>query len=317
MKEVKKQRSKNFYFIVFQAIKKGWMPTKICKELGITKQALNYYLSSLKRQGFIQKIGYGTWEIQRDFEEKEVKKTTVVGKNNLGGDEVRGHAFQFKLKLPKIKNWHNREQIFIKKGLKYQDLHIGGVKRGQKLIFKGRKVWITDSSIIIYEKSSYMAKNSEKARKYAIYDFFSLVRGLESLTGASFARGGRYFFKVARQHYSLVKNALAQQYNRENKKLHCYAGNGLWLIIDNSYNLDELETVHPKTAHKDNQPVQDFFNSLKEMRGFTPHFVNQAIMQNAANLNHYAKHLKTHVESVKLLADVVQELKDEVKRLRK
>ena len=53
---------------------------EICKKFNITKQYLQYDLSSLKRSGFIRKIGYGVWETFKDFDEKKFKRLTVLGK---------------------------------------------------------------------------------------------------------------------------------------------------------------------------------------------------------------------------------------------
>jgi len=320
VKQVKTQsRSKNFYLTVYNHIKQGIMPSDICKEFNISKQKLNYYLSSLKRAGCIKKIGYGVWEISGNFDEKKVKQTIRLTKYqpvNIKPDFVRGHAFQFKLKIPKLRNWDRREEILKKKGIKFKELnHLLG--KGQEIMIKGNKIWLTNKSIIIFEKSSYLTKTAKDARQYAIYDLFELVKGLESTLGANFRINKKYRFKVSRQHYSLVKNALAKQYERDGKKLQVYSENGLWFVIDNSYNLHEAETVHPKTAVDDNEKVQNFFNGLKATENYTPQIMMKAVTLNAQNLNNYAVHLKSHVKSIRLLGKGVRKLTKSIKKLDK
>ena len=327
VKEVKeitthKKRSKNFYFTVFSLIKQGVTPSKICDLHSISKQKLNYYLSSLKRSGFINKIGYGVWEITKEFDAREVKKTTRVGKTQLAQEvktnSVRGHAFQFVLKLPKgMVNWKHRKLYFDKIKLKYTPLVLGGIDRGQRIIFKGRKVWLTNGSIIIYEKSSYMADTAQLSKDYAISKLITLVKALEKYLRADFSFSGKYKFKVSRQHYALVKNALAKQYNENNEKLQVYNNTGLWFLIDNSFNLNEAETVHSKTAVNDNTTVQNFFNSLKETKGYTPEFVTTSLANQTENLDNYALHLKSHVKSVQDLGKGVAELVEVIKELKK
>jgi hypothetical protein len=312
-KEVKKTtRSKNLYFSIFQLLKQGLRPSLICKDLNISKQKLNYYLSSLKHSGFIEKIGYGVWEIKRDFEVKEVKKTTRVAPTQLGvlqQDRVRGHAFQFVLKIPSnLKNWDKREEIFKQTNFIYNPLILGGLNRGQKIVFKGRKIWLTDSSIVIYEKSSYISDTAKEAKDYAISDLLSLVKALEKQLQANFSFGGKYKFKVSKQHYSLIKNALATQYNREGKKLEIYNKTGLWFMIDNSFNLNEAETLHPQTADTDNKKVQDFFNGIKDQENYTPQFVTNSIAHVTANQQLYAKNIKTHIKSIQQLGAGINEL---------
>ena len=317
--EVKKQRSKNFYLIVYNQIKEGVRPSVICKIFNISKQKLNYYLSTLKRAECIKKIGYGVWEICGEFDEKKVKETTRLTKYQpvkIKPDFVRGHAFQFKLKIPKLRNWEKREEVLKKKNMGFKQLkHLLG--KGQEIRIKGRKIWLTNKSIIIFEKSSYLAKTAKDSKKYAIYDLFELVRSLESTLGANFKINKRYCFKVSKQHYALVKNSLAEQYNRDGKKLGVYSEDGLWFVIDNSYNLNEAETVHPETAVDDNTKVQNFFNGLKATENYTPQIMIKAVTQNAENLNNYAVHLKSHVKSVKQLGGGVKELTKLIKKLDK
>jgi len=143
------------------------------------------------------------------------------------------------------------------------------------------------------------------------------VRSLESVLGANFKINKKYCFKVSRQHYALVKNSLAEQYNRDGKKLQIYSNDGLWFVIDNSYNLNEVETVHPKTAVDDNTKLQNFFNGLKEAENYTPQIMMKAVTQNAENLDNYAVHLKSHVKSVKQLGRGVKELTKLIKKLDK
>ena len=330
VKEVKKtttlkKRSKNFYLYVFNHIKKGLRPSKICEDQAISKQKLNYYLASLKRSGFIEKLGYGVWKTSKEFNPKEVKKTTRVAMEQLllaKSDTVRAHAFQFILKLPtNLYNWDRREEIFNEIGFKYTPLILGGINRGQKIIFKGRKIWLTKNSIILYERSSFMGDTAKEAKDYAIATIMRVLRSLARTLRADFSFGGKYKFKVSRQHYALVKNALAKQYDKEDNKLQIYNKTGLWFLIDNSFNLNEAETVHSKTAEIDNLKVQNFFNGLKETKEYTPQFVVTAIANQTQNLDQYAIHLKSHVKSVQdlgagvtQLVKVIQELKQEIKK---
>ena len=308
--EVKNKESKNFYLTVYNQIKQGIRPSEICKNFNISKQKLNYYLSTLKRSGCIKKIGYGVWEICGEFDEKKVKETIRLTKYqpvNIKPDFVRGHAFQFKLRIPKLKNWEKREEIMKKKGIDFRELnHLIG--KAQEIVVKGGKIWLTNKSIIIFERSSYLTKTAKDARQYAIYDLFELVRSLESTLGANFKINKKYRFMVSKQHYALVKNALAKQYKRDGKKLQVYSEDGLWFVIDNSYNLHEAETVHPETAVDDNTKVQNFFNGLKATENYTPQIMMKAVTMNAQNLDNYAVHLDAHVKSVKKLGKGVDKL---------
>jgi hypothetical protein len=316
--EVKQStRKQDFYLITLDLISKGLYPAQICEKLGISKQRLNHYIKTLKAQGRITKLSTGAWELSKSFNPQEVKVSTRVGKSSAPPqDSVRGHGFVIKFDIPKdLANWKERSKLLSEiKGLQAEPLNIFG--GGQKLIYKKHKVWLTDKSIIIYGKpgESYFAPNSTISQEQALTYFLGLLNGLQGLLKANW---GNLKFKVSRQHYALVKNALANQYDKEGKKLEVYTDKGLWLLIDNSFNLNELETVHPKTAVDDNKKVQDFFNGIKQFEGFTPKFLVDSIGQVTQNQEMFAKNIESHIGAIKALAVGVDELTKVVKELKK
>jgi hypothetical protein len=257
----------NLYFTIFEALKSGLNPAKICLNLGISKQSLQYYLSSLKADFKIRKLGYGTWEVLTEDIQKRSKNQLTNRSAQLSKsldkykpDFVRGHAFCFTVTVPKdTRGWANRREILARQGIIFKVLAniYGGAER---LIFKGKKVIFTNSSIIVYEPASFLASTSQDSKDLALASFKDFIASLENLIGANL---GNYRFKVSRQHYALIKNALAMQYDREGNKLKVYEDGQLWFLIDKSLNINEAETVHPRTADIDNKVVQDFFNSLK------------------------------------------------------
>lgn len=329
----------NFNLTVLQHIKDGLRPSKIAARLGISQPALQYHLNQLKAAGLIRKLGYGTWEVTEPSEElkkqdpKELKKTTqvtLVKTPNLKflgmPDSVRGHAFVFVLKVPdELNNWNNRrrQEYLNNHGIAWKELKIGG--RGERIYFEGQKIWLTNRSVIIYERNSYFAETAKDARKTAIFSLVKTVKKLERLLRADFTfkAGREYRFKVSRQHYALVKNALAEQYDSEGRRLLIRepASGKLWFVIDNSFSLHEAETVHAETSVNDNEKVQSFFNSLKA-NPLTTKFIlesfasvaenQQAITANqqaiTANQAAFGENMRTHVEAIRKIGDGVEQL---------
>lgn len=315
------KRGKNFYLLsVLRKIQDGKSPSQISKNLNFSKQKLNYYVGKLKKEGCIEKVGYGVWKYIKPY--KEVKKISSDRSKHWGEfkeNNVRGHAFMFKLELPKgFRNWDKREKILKDLKIKFEPYYVGGIKRGQRLTAQKTKVALTNRSIIVHFPESFIAETSTLAKKDAVAKFLRVIKHLERIMRADFSLFGKYKFRVSRQHYALIKNSLAKQYldNQYNsKKLHVYATRGLWLLIDNSYNLEELETVNSESSEKDNEKVQDFFNGLDLVDGYTPQFVMKAIKKNADNLGFYAEHLKSHVAAVKQLGESVVKLTEKIKKL--
>ena len=324
------------YLSIITLLKSGLRPSEIAAESGVPKTTLQHHLNALKKQGAIYKVGYGVWEVTDNPEITKKRSTTsiYVAKNTPPSevrqnlhmfipDSVRAHAFLFTLRVPRdLQNWTNekREQYLDRHNIPYTHLNIAG--GGQRLIVKGRKTHLTNRSIVIYDRSSYFAEKALEAKSNAVQSFISIIKNLERTLHVELTNGSDYKFKVSRQHYALVKNALAQQYNTEGQKLEVRseADNSLWFLIDNSFNADEAEGVHPKTGMTDIAKVQDMFNSIKET-GATMHTVldmHHGLQQLYAGLQDlqatsivdqaaFASDLRTHVDVQKVTASIQRE----------
>lgn len=298
MKDVKKSTRKfvkeKFLHNLKCLIKSGKTPIKISEELKISRQKVNYYIRQLKESGELKKIGYGVWEV------KDVKKST---KDPLE-KEVRGHAWIWKIKLPKIKNWNNRIYILDKLKIPYKLI---GIKKLPRIIIKDRKVWLCNNSLVIYDINSFIGTNALESRKLAVWGLKEVLGALENKLKVNIKINGSYEFKVSREHYALMKNNLAIQCNKDKEKIYVYDKEGLWFCIDNSYNLDEAETLN-NNAMINNLGVQGHFNSQKRT-GFkvTAEFI----------LDCFAKLQSAQIESNRQLLIYRKENKGHLELLRK
>jgi len=75
------------------------------------------------------------------------------------------------------------------------------------------------------------------------------------------------------------------------------------LLIDNSYNLEELEAVHKNTGIKDSTKVQNFFNGLDMVEGYTPQFILKQLATNNAQLLKYKEQNKEHLKLIQMYQD--------------
>jgi DNA-binding Lrp family transcriptional regulator len=295
--------SHNFYLDIVSLLLGGLNPSKIARQLGISPQRVNYYIRRLKRENLIKKTGYGVWETKAEELKKMTKKAPI---SFISPDSVRGHNFIFKIRIKNLKNWDKREQIIKQLGIPYEMKGI--LRKTPRIIFKGHKVWLCkDSLLIFYPKGkSYFTDTASESYKYAIYDLQHLIIGLEGLLGADFRINGNYVFTPSKSHYSLVKNSLACQYNKEKKKLNVYDSDGLWLIIDNSLQLHELE-IQGKGLKplSNNEKIQNFFNDLK---------INYATMGEMKELMQgFSHNLVTHFQVLKGIEEAIKELKDAIR----
>lgn len=333
------------------AIRGGLSPTSIGKQYGIPDSTIQYHLSALKEQGLIRKVGYGTWECvdqpkkalpaprglshvgapqhgvlypaprgsrTKVLSKSGMHKPTIVKQASLDRfkqDAVRAHAFVCTFKVPTgLRNWNNKKRIEYLTGNKivHVKLNIGG--GGQRILVDGKKVWLTDRSIVIYDTASYFAEDARHAKSTAIATHIKIIHKIERLLHVSFEIGSDYQFKVSRQHYALIHNALAKQYNESGDKLEIRTGKGAWFIIDNSYNMNEAETVHPSSAMSDNKKVQDWFNGLKQSP-ITPDFLLSMMHGIQSNQVVFAENMVSHVDAIKQLGSGVKDMTSAILKL--
>ena len=321
-------RGTNLDFLTFQQIVNGSYPTKIASEFGMSKSRISYHISSLKERGLIEMDAQALWSVLKNYRPKEYKKTTRVGQssikkhlNTFEPDTIRAHAYQFKLHIPKLDNWNNkrRKEVLNKLQIRFKPLeHLFG--GGESIRFRGRKVWLTNKSIIVYEKSSYFSETSQQAQTKAVIDVLYLIKALEQKLRIGY-KGltikGKYQIKVTRAHYSLIKNCLAKIYNKPKRQLlEVSDEKGQWLLIDNSFNLEELEFIRAFDNVEDSQGMKNLMNSYKRT-GFkvTPEFIVDTMNGIQQNQMVFAKNIDTHIEAIQNLGFGVKELTQIIKQL--
>lgn len=298
----KRSKNKSFYYIINEEISKGLNLSQIAKKYNTKKQNISYYAKKLRELGYIQMVGKGTW-IVKDMPYKVAKRMPY--KN------IRSHGFVFSLKLPNISNWENRKTYLDKKKIYYKEIGNG---RSQSLIIKGYKVWFTDKTITIYfpKNKDYLTDASEKGRNRAIFDFLNLVKHIEGKFNISLKINKNYLFSVSRQHYGYIKNTLAKIYNNPKKRFELYQNRKLWLLIDNSLNLNELETLDPEKAHIDmDKAIKPFFNSMREapFTAYDFHSLASSVDRVVESQHIWASHIKSHTEAIIELSQLIKELR--------
>lgn len=302
MESKKKVSKKDFYLPILSLLKKSTNLKEIQKTLSISKQDLNYYLRILKKKGLIERKGRGYYEIS-----KIIPKDTNLPK------EIRGHAFIWSVKLPKvIKNWENRIKILEKANIPFK--LIGLLKKTPRIFVEGKKVWLGEKTLVIYEPHSFYGINAIESRKYAVFSLISCLQVLESKFDINLRP---YTFKPSREHYGIIKNDLAIQCNKSGEKIHIKDDlEGEWLWIDDSLQLGELETGGTRALLR-NVQVQRWWNDQKKHNfQVTPSFLMESIngliqaqQMNNDKLNYIAQNYASHVKIVEKLNRLLGEPK--------
>jgi hypothetical protein len=324
VKEVKISRSKsNFNLIIFNLLKSGKTIKEICKQLDMTKYAISYHLRLLKESGSIKKIGYGVWETLI-YQEKQVKKIKVghsnpfikpYFENKLKNKEIRGHGFRFRIRLPKLYNWNRRIEFLEKNKIKFEVINKGF---SQRIIFRDCKVWLSDHSIVVYfpKDLSFFGVSAKETEESAVFEIIEIMKGLDNLFHTSFKINKVYQIKIFGKHQANIRNALARMYNNDKRKLAVANSEGQWLLIDDSFNLNELETTGcngKNDATKDmDDVIKPFFNSLKENPFTAYDFKNLFDLTSKAveNQDRYAENIELHLKAIQEIRDTLKDIRD-------
>lgn len=287
---------------ILNLIKAGETPTSISKDHNIPKSTLSYSISKLKKLGCIEKLGYGVWEYKKEV--PIVPKDNITTQIGTSKKQIRGHAYIWNIRFLEQINWEKR----IKNStLKYKMIcH----KKVFRILYKSRKIWLTRKGMIIYEPIDFLGKSSFTVKGTAVFEMDRLIKDLLIRLKQEFIP---YQFTTSREHYAMIKNELARQYNDKKEKLFIRNQEGtIWLWIDDSKGLNELETNDPKLSKE----VQDWYNNHKKHHfKVTPDFLLNAILQNTKNLDYHAENFRSHLEINKQIANTQAELVNEVKKL--
>ena len=301
----KQDKELTLYNIFFE-LKKGNSPAKISKKLNINKSTLQYYLRKLKKDNVIIKEGYGCWKVL-----KEVSKTTKASQKKCQKKEIRGHAFNWRVKFKDKIDWIRRLKTYE---IKYKLIGIN--KSTPRIIFRNKKIWLTKTGLVIYEPQSFYSQSSFTSKGMAVFELDKTIKMLGRKLNIVL---DGYRFTTSREHYGIIKNVLAKQYNDKKEKLYIRDDEGLWLWIDDSHSLKELETNNPRV----NREVQNWWNDSKKTNfKVTPSFIldgmnntNQMINQVTSNQLMFNNNFETHVDAIRTLSNEVKRLGEVIIKL--
>jgi hypothetical protein len=315
-------------FVVLNEIKSGLSPAKISKKYQIPKQNISYFVVKLKKAGCIQKKGYGVWEFKRDL--KQVKDLTIrqydkipqKSLTSLPKKEIRGHAFIWKIQFFDPVDWKKAvDKYLIKVHLKQKipKLTFQFMKYNKQFrtIFQNRKIWLGKKGMTIYEAMDFMGRSSFETKGTAVFEMDNLIKNFLQELDLKFRA---YKFTTSREHYGIIKNELARQFNDKKEKMEIRSEDGdVWMWIDDSKSLGELENKNPMI----NRQVQKFWNDHKSndfkvdatfiLNGFNE--TTKGIQANTQHLEYHAKNMRDHVKAVRILGKAVEKLTEKVDQL--
>lgn len=209
-------------------------------------------------------------------------------------ETIRLHAENFLIRI-----LYKQEQ--------YKDLE------GKSIILDSNTVRFHRDVICIYSNQSFFGIDTWAATAKAVTYWNAFLRKLECQYGIILIKPRAENIERTRAEYAQIRNGLAIKMEREHDKIRIRAREDgkIWFEIDNSFDLREAETKHPRTAEMDMQEaVEPFFNDLRDMRSYLPSDVKQMIdglVQATANLTTASTKIDSNVtQTLELLKTETQ-----------
>lgn len=299
-------KEKKLYLPILNALKTSTNLSEIQKDLSISKQNLHNYLVKLKKEGYIIQKGRGWYEVNPS-------KLLTNHSKFLQPDFTRGHAYVWVIRLSKeIGGYKDRIDKLTKAGIHFN--LIGAKGNTPRIKVLGRKVWLCNDSIRIYDKpkESYYGATAIESRYYAFSQAKLIVGALNRKLGLSIKPSQIVFNK---EHYALIQNDLAIEENKRGNIMRISDEDGEWLLIDDSLGQGgELENIGKK-AFKTNVPMQKWWNDQKHTKfEVTPSFILESISKVTQNQEMFAKNIEKHMEVLEGIEDAIRELRKQLKK---
>lgn len=209
----------------------------------------------------------------------------------------------------------------IKKSEKYARSR----KRANTTYLDGNTLRLYSDSIEIYSGQSFFERDEQRATALSLAYWERFFARLEHEYGVILVKPRAQNINLVNQHYGETNSEMAKDALKKKEKISIKTTDDgkIWFEIDNSWNMKEMETKHPETAKHDMTKVQKQVNCWRdddpptqsELATSLQGVINTVSMQ-AQNIDQYAIHLKSHVESVQKLGSAVEELTKVVKEMK-
>jgi len=271
--------------IVFKYLTEDFLTAKkIALARGTTARAVYKVITSLKKKGVLGKA---------------YKKVHFLESTNAPyGNKYRLHGVEFNVRL-----------------LGSSDLYDKIKSNANHVFVDDNTIRLYDGYIEIYVSKSFFGDSVQsataKSNKYINRLFLKIENDFKVLL----VKDRSHNVKLVNAHYSEINNGLAKDCNVKKERIKVYSDRGkLWFLIDNSFNLNEAETIDPlRSKHDMEKVVGRFFNDLRDNEPVTMGEIKKVIYSLVVENKETAAGLNSIVQLFRSQFNV-QDNKEEIKR---
>lgn len=142
-----------------------------------------------------------------------------------------------------------------------------------ELEIDNNKVMLWENKIDIYGNQNFYGLDLRQAISNSMAYWGRFIARLEHEIGCILKKPRSQNIKLVRQHIAETNNEVSKDMDNKGErflKVFTTDDGKLWFLIDNSFNLHEAETAHPKTSQPDMEKVKDVFNDIRDKEIYLP-----------------------------------------------
>jgi len=278
---------------VYNLLTNDFLPIKkIALRRKTSRQAVHKIIKKLIKKGAIN---------------KDLKKVDNFQSSGLTSTKIRLHGQEFNIKL-------------LYKDHRYQKQY----KKSNIIFIDGNTIKLFRDSIELFINKSFLADDVDKAFYNSLKYLNRLILRVENDLKVILLKNRSQNIKLVNMHISETNNELAKDHNIRGDKFKVYAKEDgkLWGLIDNSFNLNELETVHPETSKQDMTKIRNIFNNYRDNELPLPseiynmiHQIVKAQETITENQVVFDKNMQSHIKAIQELANGMKRFNKQLDKL--
>jgi len=288
---------------------------EIAKLENTTRRAVYKIIEKLKKKGYLAAT-YRTSK-RGGLQNRGGSVNPPLSCTNLGRKQPKKSQ-----KAPKLKRVHG-QQFRIKILADSEKYHRLRIKK-KKIHLDGSTITLHSNSICVYSAPhlSFYGDTAKKAHNDSMEYWLNYFEKIESKLGIMILKGRNSRIEESKTHCAELQNELARDCLDKKEKIQVRdpETGKIWLLVDNSFGFEELETIQSGTAITDmDKVVSPFFNDLRGY--YSEHGQNilmtdmlKALGRMAASHKVYEANINNHVSSIKELGLGVAKLTTEIEK---
>lgn len=245
---------------------------QIASRRGTSIRAVNKIRSQLRERGLID---------QHDNAVPQNRPPSGTSASPRDDEKYRVHAQEFSVGI-----------------VHKSDTYTRAYKMANVVPYEGQTLHLFPGRIVVHFNEHFWGATPEIALSRSFEYLNAFLRRLESEYRVTLLKSRKHNVRMVRLHCAETENELARDVNLTAEKIRVYGTDDgkAWFEIDNSWNLNEAETIHHTKAVQDMaETIGPFFNDLRD----NPHLLPSILSAHQVATEDVLRELGEHIRETR------------------